>query len=176
MYLGIDIGTSGVKAVILNAEGVVVGEASAPLDISRPHLLWSEQNPSDWWIACRTAVGALDPKLRGGVTAIGLAGQMHGATLLGADMQVVRPAILWNDGRSAAQCAAQLYGAKRYNEKDNTSVPYLYGATTDGLKWRFLKLENDTLKVDTNYYSLDNLPQLLGILQWLLDDCKMQAA
>ena len=71
-----------------------------------------------------------------------------------------------------AQCAAQLYGAKRYNEKDNTSVPYLYGATTDGLKWRFLKLENDTLKVDTNYYSLDNLPQLLGILQWLLDDCK----
>jgi xylulokinase len=105
MYLGIDIGTSGVKAVILSDAGVVLGQSSAPLNISRPQPLWSEQDPADWWSAADAAVLGLDASLRAGVQGVGLAGQMHGATLLGADDQVLRPAILWNDGRSFAECA-----------------------------------------------------------------------
>lgn len=105
MYLGIDIGTSGVKAILLEEAGDVVAQATAPLPISRPHPLWSEQNPSDWWTATCVAVHRLPVELRQRVAAIGLAGQMHGATLLDADDEVIRPAILWNDGRCAAECA-----------------------------------------------------------------------
>lgn len=104
MYLGIDIGTSGVKAVII-ADGVVVAQVNASLAVSRPHELWSEQSPGDWWTATEAAVLALPADLRSGIAAIGLAGQMHGATLLGADDRPLRPAILWNDGRSFAECA-----------------------------------------------------------------------
>ncbi len=105
MYLGIDIGTSGVKAVVMSADGAVLGQASAPLVVSRPQPLWSEQDPDHWWAATETAVLGLDAALRSDVKAVGLAGQMHGATLLGADDQPLRPAILWNDGRSFAECA-----------------------------------------------------------------------
>ena len=106
MYLGIDIGTSGVKAVLIDGSGAVVDQASAALDVSRPQPLWSEQDPADWWAATKAAVGGLQPHLRKAVRSIGLAGQMHGATLLGKEDRPLRPAILWNDGRSAAQCAA----------------------------------------------------------------------
>ncbi len=106
MYLGIDVGTSGVKAVLMDDGGLVVDQASAPLPVSRPQPLWSEQDPADWWAATNAAVSDLDRDKRKAVKAIGLSGQMHGATLLGADNRALRPAILWNDGRSAAQCAA----------------------------------------------------------------------
>ena len=106
MYLGIDIGTSGVKAILMDDTGAVVEIAHAPLSVSRPHDLWSEQDPTDWWAATNNAVSQLDLQRRHSVKAIGLSGQMHGATLLGADNQALRPAILWNDGRSATQCAA----------------------------------------------------------------------
>lgn len=106
MYLGIDVGTSCVKAVLVDDNNSVVDSASSDLSVSRLHPLWSEQNPADCWAAANGAVAGLRPDLRTAVRAIGLAGQMHGATLLGADMQPLRPAILWNDGRSAAQCAA----------------------------------------------------------------------
>lgn len=104
MFLGIDIGTSGVKAVIVAHDGRAVAQETASLDVSRPHPLWSEQSAEDWWQATQSAVLALDPALRAQVQAIGLAGQMHGATLLGADDKPLRPAILWNDGRSFAEC------------------------------------------------------------------------
>ncbi len=104
MFLGIDLGTSGVKAVVISHAGRVLGQTSAPLEVSRPRPLWSEQDPRDWWAATQACVMQLDPTLRRGVQAIGLAGQMHGATLLGRDDQVLRPAILWNDGRSFAEC------------------------------------------------------------------------
>jgi xylulokinase len=106
MYLGIDIGTSSVKAVLINEAGHVVEQAHSALLVSRPRPLWSEQDPSDWWDATQGAVLQLSAALRGQVRAIGLSGQMHGATLLGADDQPLRSAILWNDGRSAAQCTA----------------------------------------------------------------------
>lgn len=106
MYLGIDIGTSGVKAVLMDEAGMVVEIATSALSVSRPHDLWSEQDPADWWAATNSAVSDLDLKKRHAVKAVGLSGQMHGATLLGNDDRALRPAILWNDGRSADQCAA----------------------------------------------------------------------
>ncbi len=106
MFLGIDIGTSGVKAVLLADDGGIAAQGSAPLDVSRPHSLWSEQNPDDWWHATCAAVLALPADQRAKVRGVGLSGQMHGATLLGADDKPLRPAILWNDGRSHAECAA----------------------------------------------------------------------
>ena len=108
MDIGIDVGTSEVKALLLDDEQRVVGTAHAPLPISRPHALWSEQDPRDWWSATVAALGALRaarPAAYAAVRGIGLSGQMHGATLLGAHDRVLRPAILWNDGRSAAECA-----------------------------------------------------------------------
>jgi xylulokinase len=105
MFLGIDIGTSGVKAVVVDDAGVVAGQGTAPLSVSRRQPLWSEQDPESWWLAATAAVRAIDPTLRRAARGVGLAGQMHGATLLGADLAPLRPAILWNDGRSFAECA-----------------------------------------------------------------------
>lgn len=104
MYLGIDIGTSGVKAMVIDASNVIKAQATASLSVSRPHPLWSEQDPADWWAATQAAVLDLPVEIRQQVRAIGLSGQMHGATVLGADDAPLRPAMLWNDGRSEAQC------------------------------------------------------------------------
>ncbi|WP_420139552.1 xylulokinase [Sphingomonas sp.] len=104
MFLGIDIGTSGVKAVVIAADGSVAGQGNAALSVSRPHPLWSEQAPEDWWAATEAAVRAIDPAVRRSVRGIGIAGQMHGATLLDAADKPLRPAILWNDGRSYQEC------------------------------------------------------------------------
>lgn len=106
MFLGIDIGTSGVKAVVLDQHGSVVGQGTAALTVQRPHPLWSEQDPDAWWKATIAAVQAIDPSVRQSVRGVGLAGQMHGATLLDADDRPLRPAILWNDGRCFAECEA----------------------------------------------------------------------
>jgi xylulokinase len=106
LYLGIDIGTSAVKALLMDEAGSVCAQASSRLAVSRPHPLWSEQQPDDWWESTNAAVLALDPVLRSAVVAVGLSGQMHGATLLDRGNRPLRPAILWNDGRSGAECAA----------------------------------------------------------------------
>ncbi|HEX4234339.1 MAG TPA: xylulokinase, partial [Caldimonas sp.] len=107
MYLGLDLGTSALKALLLDADRRVVAVVSEPLAIRRPQPLWSEQDPEQWWTALDRALlrlRELQPAPMAAVRALGLAGQMHGAVLLGADDRVLRPAILWNDGRSAAQC------------------------------------------------------------------------
>jgi xylulokinase len=106
MWLGLDIGTSAVKAAIVDDASAVVAQASAPLSVSRPRPLWSEQSPDAWWTAAQAAIGGLPAAARGAVRGLGLAGQMHGAVLLGADDRPLRPAILWNDGRSVGECAA----------------------------------------------------------------------
>jgi xylulokinase len=109
IYLGIDIGTSAVKALLADEEQRVLAEATQELSISRPHPLWSEQDPEDWWSAVVTVVTALRraaPDRFAAIRGVGLSGQMHGAVLLGRDRAVLRPAILWNDGRSHEQCAA----------------------------------------------------------------------
>jgi xylulokinase len=109
MFLGLDIGTSAVKAVLVDESQQLVGQASAALTVSRPRPDWSEQDPEHWWQACVDAIGQLHkscPDCNTRVESIGLSGQMHGATLLDSEARVLRPAILWNDGRSAAQCEA----------------------------------------------------------------------
>ncbi|WP_414148496.1 xylulokinase [Erwinia sp. BNK-24-b] len=105
MYIGIDLGTSGVKAVLLDENNQVLASHTEQLTVSRPHPLWSEQDPEAWWQATDKVMLALAAQrsLRQ-VRAIGLSGQMHGAVLLGRQQQILRPAILWNDGRSARAC------------------------------------------------------------------------
>jgi xylulokinase len=108
MDLGIDLGTSEVKALLLDDAQRVVGQAHAAVPISRPRPLWSEQHPHDWWAATLAALAALreaHPREYAAVRGLGLSGHMHGATLLDARDAVLRPAILWNDGRSHAECA-----------------------------------------------------------------------
>ncbi|MFT3690923.1 xylulokinase [Paenirhodobacter sp.] len=103
MFLGIDLGTSGVKALLMDANQRVLATATGELDVSRPHPGWSEQDPADWIAATRRAVAGLDGHDLSGVEGIGLSGQMHGAVALDAADRVIRPAILWNDGRSEPQ-------------------------------------------------------------------------
>src|ERR1700727_2026610 len=106
-FLGLDIGTSSVKALLVDARQRVLAEASIPLSVSRPQPLWSEQNPSDWVEGVKAAVGAIRrqaPTDFAALSGIGLSGHMHGATLLDAQDKPLRPAILWNDGRSFAEC------------------------------------------------------------------------
>lgn len=108
MYLGIDLGTSGVKAVLIDENGSLAGSANGALEVSRPRPGWSEQDPADWITAAKTALAGL--KQRHGralsaVCGIGLSGQMHGATLIDDSDRVLRPCILWNDTRSFRQAA-----------------------------------------------------------------------
>jgi xylulokinase len=107
MYLGIDLGTSELKLLLLADDHSIVATEGAPLTVSRPRPLWSEQHPDSWWTALDSALRRLGERHRdalASVRAIGLSGQMHGAVLLDAEGAVLRPAILWNDGRSAEQC------------------------------------------------------------------------
>jgi xylulokinase len=106
-YLGIDVSTTGSKALLIDAAGVVVASASSPHTLQTPKPLWSEQNPEEWWTAsCAAIREALSQAGVGGdsVAAVGLTGQMHGLVLLDVEGKVLRPAILWNDQRTAAQC------------------------------------------------------------------------
>jgi xylulokinase len=109
MYLGLDLGTSGVKAMLIDGDQKIIGSASGSLDVSRPHSGWSEQDPAHWIRATEEAIAGLKaahPKELAAVKGIGLSGQMHGATLLDADDKVLRPCILWNDTRSYEEAAA----------------------------------------------------------------------
>ena len=133
MFLGIDIGTSAVKAVVVNEGGAVTAEASAPLAVSRPEPLWSEQDPDDWWTAANRVVLALPADARKKVRAIGLAGQMHGATLLDGSDRPLRPAILWNDGRSEAECA-ELEAAEPRSREITANMAFA-GFTAPKLLW-----------------------------------------
>ena len=106
MYIGLDLGTSGLKAILIDDAQNILAEATAPLTVQRPHEGWSEQIPADWITACETVLTKLAPYGQGKVRGIGLSGHMHGATLVDAADQVLRPCILWNDTRSHAEAAA----------------------------------------------------------------------
>lgn len=106
-FLGIDLGTSEVKAVLTDDSQTVIATASVRLDVRHPHPRWSEQSPEDWWRATQDAIAvvrAAHPAGFGALRAIALSGQMHGATLLDRMDRVLRPAILWNDTRAFAEC------------------------------------------------------------------------
>jgi xylulokinase len=107
MYLGIDLGTSELKVVLVDTDQRHIATARSELSVQRPQPLWSEQNPTDWWAAIETAMADLRrraPRELAAVRAIGLSGQMHGAVLLDEQGRALRPAILWNDVRSGAEC------------------------------------------------------------------------
>jgi xylulokinase len=100
--VGLDVGTTGVKALALSPDGAVLARAERHYELSIPHPGWAEQDPDDWWRASEAALAALGvPDVAG----IGLSGQMHGLVALDRAERVLRPAILWNDGRTAAECA-----------------------------------------------------------------------
>lgn len=104
MYLGIDLGTSGVKVVLIDQAHQILGTGHARLTVQNPQPGWSEQQPQDWIDATRAALADLGQPLDR-VAGIGLSGQMHGAVCLDASDQVLRPAILWNDGRASDEAA-----------------------------------------------------------------------
>lgn len=104
MVIGLDIGTSGARAVALNESGEVVAEAAHEYPLLSPRPGWTEQNPEDWWLASRKVLSEVAASTKGNVDGIGLTGQMHGSVFLDANDQIIRPALLWNDQRTAAQC------------------------------------------------------------------------
>jgi xylulokinase len=97
--IGIDVGTSGVKGIALSADGEILAVAEEPYPLSTPHPLWAEQDPEDWWRASQAVLARLPEG------PVGFSGQMHGLVTLDEAGQVLRPAILWNDQRTAAECA-----------------------------------------------------------------------
>lgn len=135
MYLGLDLGTSSVKALLIDETQAIVGSASASLTVERLHPGWSEQDPESWISATRTAIGLLAKshgaelsKLRG----IGLSGHMHGATAIDEAGKPIRPCILWNDTRSYAQ-AALLDADPNFRQLTGNIV--FPGFTAPKLKW-----------------------------------------
>lgn len=106
MYIGLDLGTSGLKGILMDDGQNILAEASAPLTVERPAEGWSEQQPATWIAAAESVLAQLGQHDLSGVTGIGLSGHMHGATLLDDGDQVLRPCILWNDTRSHVEAAA----------------------------------------------------------------------
>lgn len=109
MFLGLDLGTSGLRATLVDAAGQVVESTEASYPVSHLHPGWSEQDPADWIAACQGTIAALrrnQPKGFAALKGIGLSGQMHGAILLDSDDRVLRPCILWNDTRAHDEAAA----------------------------------------------------------------------
>jgi len=143
-YLGIDIGTSAVKIVLIDAKQQYISQASIPLTVSRPKPLWSEQNPEDWWQATCLAIEKLKHETDlSEVKAIGLTGQMHGATCIDKNNKPLRPAILWNDGRSYKECEIlNKHPADFKTINGNTVMP---GFTAPKLLW-LKKHEPDVFK------------------------------
>lgn len=121
MFLGLDLGTSELKALLLTDQHQVVATSRVPLEVQRPQTQWAEQRPTDWWSALQGVMDSLQsqhPQALARLQAIGLSGQMHGAVLLDASNEVLRPAMLWNDGRSGSIC-----------EQLNSNRPELFAIT-----------------------------------------------
>lgn len=107
MYIGLDIGTSGLKGLLISDDQKILAEAKSGLSVSRPHAGWSEQNPHDWVVACESIFDSLSAQhTLSDVSGIGLSGHMHGAVLVDKNHQILRPCMLWNDTRSHAEATA----------------------------------------------------------------------
>lgn len=136
--LGLDISTTGAKALIIDEAGSVIAVANSPQPISQPKPLWSEQDPADWWDGIVNSIrnALADSGLRGDdISAIGLTGQMHGLVLLDEQGDVLRPSILWNDQRTQLQCdhMTEVIGQQRLIEL--TGNPALTGFTAPKILW-----------------------------------------
>ena len=136
--LGIDVGTGGSKALLIDEQGNVAAHVTTEYALSMPKALWSEQNPHDWYSATITSIAkvleqsAIDPAK---IAAIGLTGQMHGLVLLDAEGEVLRPAILWNDQRTAAECDEIHDRVGLDNVLRITGKPALTGFTAPKILW-----------------------------------------
>ena len=107
LFLGIDVSTTGAKALLIDESAAIVAVASTPLTVQTPWPLWSEQDPHEWWKGTARSIRevlSLAQAEASEVVAVGLTGQMHGLVLLDQEHRVLRPAILWNDQRTAAEC------------------------------------------------------------------------
>ena len=135
MYLGIDLGTSGLRALLIEANGRAVADAQAEYSAQNPHSGWSEQDPNDWITAAKKSIKTLKdqyPKQFSALRGIGLSGQMHGAVLLDDSGEVLRPCILWNDTRAAKEAAALDRHAEMRDLSGNIVFP---GFTAPKLQW-----------------------------------------
>ena len=138
-FLGIDIGTSGTKTIVINESGVILAEATDTYPCHHPQPLWSEQDPEDWWQATVSTVRAVMKKAKlkpADVKAIGLSGQMHGSVFLDKGGKVVRRALLWNDQRTAAECTEiekRAGGRKKLIQM--VANPALTGFTAPKILW-----------------------------------------
>jgi xylulokinase len=136
--LGLDVGTTGSKALLVDAKGAVTASATTEYPMFTPQPLWAEQNPTDWWAA--TVASTRHVLEKSGVKAsqvagLGLTGQMHGLVLLDAHGEVLRPCIMWNDQRTAAQCAAITQRVGPENVLRLTGNPVLPGFTAPKIAW-----------------------------------------
>ncbi|QBF30566.1 xylulokinase [Thalassococcus sp. S3] len=132
-FVGLDLGTSGLRALMIGRDGHVIASAEASYDVQRPHAGWSEQDPAAWIIATRTVFAKLAAKADlTDITGIAVAGHMHGATLLDSNGEVLRPCILWNDTRSHAQ-AGRLDKVDGFRERTGNIV--FPGFTAPKLLW-----------------------------------------
>jgi xylulokinase len=135
--LGLDVSTTGSKALLIDETGAVVASHTTPHLSSQPYPLWSEQNPVDWWAGIVASIRAVLGKIgdASAVKAIGLTGQMHGLVCLDADNRVLRPAILWNDQRTQAECdeITEIIGAQRVIQLTGNRV--LTGFTVPKIVW-----------------------------------------
>ena len=136
VLLGLDIGTGGARAVAVGEDGGLVAEATASYPLATPRPGWTEQDPADWWAAAQEVLGRVAGAVgREAVAGLGLTGQMHGSVFLGARDEVLRPALLWNDQRTAAQCAwiTERVGAARLLEVAGN--PALTGFQAPKVRW-----------------------------------------
>lgn len=135
-FIGVDTSTTASKALVIDAEGTVITSQSYPHDLSTPRPLWSEQEPDQWWEAASHALRDVVAQVGAErIAAVGLTGQMHGLTSLDKDGRPLRPAILWNDQRSGAQCEAvtQKVGEKRLYQLIGSIL--LAGFTAPKIMW-----------------------------------------
>ena len=169
--VGIDVSTTATKAVLIDPAGRVIGSGTAEYGVQSPEPLWSEQDPASWWDGLQTALQSLLASTGAtgeDIESIGLTGQMHGAVLLDGDGRVLRPAILWNDQRTAAECdeIRSLVGAERHIEVTGNDA--ITGLTAPKLLWvrrhepaiwaqvRHVLLPKDYLRLQlTGAYAMD---------------------
>lgn len=136
--IGIDVGTGGVKTIAVNESGTIVARSFHEYPLSQPKPGWTEQNPNDWWQATLKSLQDVAQQLGSGakdVKGIGLSGQMHSSVFLDAERNVIRPAILWNDGRTAPQCRWITQKVGREALIQHTSNPALEGFTAPKIVW-----------------------------------------
>ncbi len=137
MLLGIDVSTTGAKALLVDEKGEVIASATEEYPLYTPHPQWSEQDPEDWWQATQRAIRRVLAGVdAAAISGIGLTGQMHGLVLLDKDHRVLRPAILWNDQRTGAQCAEITeWAGGLLRLLEMTANPVLPGFTAPKIVW-----------------------------------------